>query len=96
MDSLDEIILSTLASACNVERSELRLDTTLADLGFDSLGAAAFASEMDSTHGLPIEPEDLAKLYLAVTPAEVIEVVRERRAKLEEAEGASTRVMVAT
>lgn len=90
MDSLEEIVLSVLANACNVERSDLDLGTTLADLGFDSLGAAAFASEMDATYAMPMEPEDLAKLYLAVTPSDVIAVVRERRASLGETPAAAT------
>ncbi len=82
MDSLDEIILSTLANACNVDRSALTPQTPLADVGFDSLGAAAFASEMESSHGICLEPEDLAKLYVAVTPADVIAAVRPLGAKV--------------
>ena len=81
MDSLDEIVLETLANICNVERSALAPDTTLTDIGFDSLGASAFASEMDASHGVPIEPEDLGRLYMALTPAEVITLMKELRAR---------------
>lgn len=81
MESLEEIVLETLANICNVERSALGLDTTLVDIGFDSLGASAFASEMDASHGVPIEPEDLGRLYLAVTPADVIALMSELRAR---------------
>jgi acyl carrier protein len=81
MDSLDQIVLESLANACKVDRSVLSPDTTLTDVGFDSLGAAAFVSEMEFSHGIIIEPDDLPKLFLAVTPADVIAVVDTARAK---------------
>jgi acyl carrier protein len=74
---LGEIVLKVLANACNIDRSLLAPDTSLADVGFDSLGAAAFASEMETAHGIVIEPGDLAKLYVAVTPVDVIALVGE-------------------
>jgi len=75
MESLGEITLKALASACNIDPSLLTPDTALTDVGFDSLGAAAFASELETVHGIVIEPDDLAKLYVAVTPADVIALV---------------------
>jgi len=86
MDSQDDIILAALASACKVERSALASDTVLSDIGFDSLAAAAFVSELEFSHGIIIEPDDLPKLYLAVTPADVIAVVGVARARAVESE----------
>jgi acyl carrier protein len=81
MDSVDDIILGALANACKVERAALAPETVLADVGFDSLGAAAFVSEMEFSHGIVIEPDDLPKLYLAVTPADLVAVVGIAHAK---------------
>jgi len=53
----------------------------LTDVGFDSLGAAAFASELETSHGIVIEPDDLAKLYVAVTPADVLDLVGKVRSR---------------
>ena len=77
MDSMDEIILNTLATACNVDRSVLTRDTSLADMGFDSLAAAVFAGEMETSHGITLEANALAKLYVVVTPADVIALMGE-------------------
>jgi len=77
MDSFEEIVLETLASACDVDRTALEPETSLIDVGFDSLAASAFVSEMEFSHGVVIEPDELPKLYLAVTSADVVALVQE-------------------
>lgn len=89
MNSLDDVILESLANACKVNRAQLAPDTTLTDVGFDSLGVAAFVSEMEFSHGIIIEPDDLPRLFLAVTPADVIAFVGAVHKKTAEAGSAA-------
>ena len=81
MSSIDEIALATLADACNVDPSVLARDTILVDVGFDSLAATVFAGQMESAHGIPFDSADLAKLYVALTPADVLALVCEAQAR---------------
>jgi acyl carrier protein len=75
MLSMEATVLTALATSCNVDPAVLARDTSLIDLGFDSLSASVFASEIERALEISLEPEDIAKLYAVVTPADVFDLM---------------------
>lgn len=61
MSSVNEALLSLLIGQFEVPESEITPDTTLADLGLDSLALAGLALELREELGVLVEQEEANK-----------------------------------
>jgi acyl carrier protein len=74
---IHDAVLSFMSEVCNVERSQLHQNTALAELGFDSLSAAALTFRIESELGVELTQEDVVSLYQAGDVNDVIAMVRQ-------------------
>lgn len=76
-DDLCELVCSYLASACNVERSEVRLDTKMLDLNMDSLTFVAVLAQVEAVYQIQMTPESILELLTASSIRDLVAQLRD-------------------
>jgi acyl carrier protein len=72
-DSIEEKVISTLASVKHIPPENITIDSSLADLGFDSLDTISLLFELENAFQIAI-PDDRARSIRTVR--EIIDGVR--------------------
>ncbi len=74
--SVQELVVSTIASGCNVNAADITRDTTLVDVGMDSLGFAMMVAYVEATYTCKLSAVQIADLMAAGTVGDVVGVIR--------------------
>jgi acyl carrier protein len=80
--SLDQFLISAIASTCSFERSQITLETSLSDLLMDSLSIASVLSQVEARHGLEMSEHDVLAFFQAETVRDVVTLVRKAKDRL--------------
>ncbi|HUK30720.1 MAG TPA: acyl carrier protein [Candidatus Acidoferrum sp.] len=72
-DSIEEKVISTLASVKHIPPEKITIDSSLAELGFDSLDTISLLFELENTFQISV-PDDRARSIRTVR--EIVEGVR--------------------
>jgi acyl carrier protein len=73
VDSIEEKVVSTLATVKHIPQESITLDSSLADLGFDSLDTISLLFELENAFQISI-PDERARSIRTVR--EIVEGVR--------------------
>jgi acyl carrier protein len=73
VDSIEEKVISTLASVKHIPEESISIESSLADLGFDSLDTISLLFELENAFQISI-PDDRARSIRTVR--EIVEGVR--------------------
>lgn len=76
-DDLAERVITTLASVKHIPREQIKLESSLADLGFDSLDTISMLFELETTFNVSI-PDESARSIRYVH--EIVEGIRKLQA----------------
>jgi acyl carrier protein len=74
--SVEEFVISTISTVCNFERAAITPQTSLADLGMDSLTFTAFASHVEATYECEINVDQMLDFLQAPLVADVVAIVQ--------------------
>jgi acyl carrier protein len=85
-DDLAERVITTLASVKHIPREKIKLESSLADLGFDSLDTISMLFELETTFNVSI-PDESARSIRYVH--EIVEGIRTLQAAAPPAGSAS-------
>jgi hypothetical protein len=75
-ESMDEFVIAAIAAICDLEDSQICLETALSDLAVDSLRITAFVAHLQAAHGCVVTPEDVIDLLDAPCVCDVVTIVR--------------------
>jgi acyl carrier protein len=73
--SLQEFIMTTLAAAANIERCALSEETSMLELGIDSLTLAGLVAQVEMRYGCEVPLEQVYELFDAPLVRDVVTVV---------------------
>jgi acyl carrier protein len=76
-DDLAERVITTLASVKHIPREQIKLESSLADLGFDSLDTISMLFELETTFNVSI-PDESARAIRYVH--EIVDGIRKLQA----------------
>ena len=76
-DDLAERVITTLASVKHIPREQIKLESSLADLGFDSLDTISMLFELETTFNVSI-PDERARTIRYVH--EIVDGIRKLQA----------------
>ena len=76
-DDLAERVITTLASVKHIPRDQIKLESSLADLGFDSLDTISMLFELETTFNVSI-PDESARTIRYVH--EIVDGIRKLQA----------------
>jgi acyl carrier protein len=85
-DDLAERVIATLASVKHIPREQIKLESSLADLGFDSLDTISMLFELETTFNVSI-PDESARSIRYVH--EIVDGIRTLQAAVSPATSAS-------
>lgn len=75
-ESVDRLVIKTVASICGMEDSKITPATTLGELAMDSLRITALSADIQAAYECPVTPGDVVELLEAVSIADLVAVVR--------------------
>jgi len=73
---LDNFLISTIATTCNVDPSAVELGTRISDLNLDSLGLISIVSQLSITYDVEITADETMEFFEAVRIADVVSLAR--------------------
>lgn len=74
-EALQEFVLSTLASVCNVQRHALSEETSLFDLGLDSVTLAGVVAQVEMHYACDIPIDQVYELFDAPLVRDVVSIL---------------------
>ncbi len=74
--SLDEWILATVAEMCQQDPRNVTEDTTVLDIGLDSLALSMLLAQVETNWKCELTETDMARLFEALSLRDLIAVVR--------------------
>jgi len=75
MAVLDDLVITTLAAACNIERAQLSPETGLDEIGLDSMSLVALVAQLEALYGCQFESEQVLGLFEARRIRDVVLLV---------------------
>jgi acyl carrier protein len=75
---VDQAVVDTLAQACELSRSEVSIQTSLLELGLDSLGLTVVIAQLQTRYCFEVEPDELAELLGAAVVADIAALVKRK------------------
>jgi acyl carrier protein len=78
-NGIDALVVSTIAAMCRREPSSIGLDTTVQELGLDSLGLSLVAAEIESALSRNLSEQHLAQLLVASSLRDIVTIASEAR-----------------
>jgi acyl carrier protein len=88
--SLKEFLMTTLAAAANVERRTISEETSMLDLGIDSLTLASLVAQVEMRYGCEVPLERVYELFDAPLVRDVVAIVSRFGEGVTESAGAKT------
>ncbi len=76
-ESLEEFLIATIAETCSFERSALTLETSLVDIGIDSLNMTAVLARIELVYDCQLKEEQVIEVLQADRIADVVQLVRD-------------------
>jgi acyl carrier protein len=73
---LDEIVVSAIAVACNIERSAIAVDANMLELGIDSITMTAIVAQVQASYDVQLETDDVVELLNAPRVADVLSLMK--------------------
>jgi acyl carrier protein len=67
-----EFILATIAKACNLERAVVTCQTSMQDLGMDSLSFFSIINHIGMVYGIDLVPDEITDLFRAASVGELV------------------------
>ena len=67
-----------VAAAAQLRPSEIRLRSSILDLGIDSMGLVVIAAEIQATHHLELSDRELMKLFKATKVVDIVLLLRSK------------------
>ncbi len=74
--ALQELVVNLLATACSVQVARVTPETTLEELGIDSLGLTTLAAHLGALYGHDWGQDQLVRLFSADSVGDIIELSR--------------------
>jgi acyl carrier protein len=71
---LQEVVMSALAAICRIDLARLGPDSTMEEIGFDSLGTVALIATLEATYDINLSPVAAERLLEARTLADLLDV----------------------
>jgi len=84
-DAIDEFVISTLADFTYGRPEKMGRETSLADLGVDSLALTTLATFVEAEYGCAFTPAQLTALHAAGQIGDVLQAVRQVVCRADEA-----------
>ena len=69
---LSELVMDTLGAACSVDRAAIGLETTLLDLGLDSMAITAIVAQAEAACDCELTPDQIVGLFDAIQVKDLI------------------------
>ncbi len=87
---LDGFVCSAIASACNVEPTEVTSSTNLLDVGMDSLNLVSIIAQIQIHFGVEFSSDQVVALFDASMVADLVILLRQLIKQADLAPGVST------
>ncbi len=75
---LEEVVVASVARACNQEDAAISLQSNLVDVGLDSLALQAVISEMETLWRCEFTPDELMIAFDARNVGDIVRLVDEK------------------
>lgn len=75
VQTLPELVISAMASACNFDSSELSLETSLADIGIDSLNMTSVLARIELVFGCTLDEEQVIEFLQADRIRDIVQMI---------------------
>ena len=74
---LQDFVIETIAAVCKLERSAVTMNTSLLDIGADSVSLVAIATQVQMYYGVHLTPDELMDLFDAPRVEDLIASLRQ-------------------
>jgi acyl carrier protein len=71
-ESLENIIMSAVCDACNVDRAKVDLQTRLFDIGFDSVSLTGVMARVEADAAYEMDVKDVTAAFRAVSVGDLV------------------------
>ncbi len=76
-ESIQDLVFTAVAEACNFDRADITAESNLVDLGIDSLNMAVIVARVELARGCHFLDEDIIQLLHAEVMGEFVRLVDE-------------------
>ena len=72
-DSLTSLVVGALCAACNVDPASVDSNTSLIEMGMDSLSLTAVVTQVEAAYGCELSAEQILELFQAESIQDLLE-----------------------
>ncbi len=65
VSGLEEMVVSAIAAACNIDRSAVSRNNNMQDLGVDSVNMTSIVAQLQATYHFQMDSDELIELFNA-------------------------------